>query len=78
MFVKTMLSYCLKYRKNTESKNEKVKKTKKGRIMILLTCTVNDSKKSKFIKKQEPNGLLSSSEIKTPLNKVPLLDRLLF
>ena len=44
--------------------------------MLLLKCTVNDSKK--FIKKQEPSGLLSSSEIKTLLNKVPLLDPLLF
>ena len=71
-----MLSYCLKCRKNTESKNQKVEKTKNGRIMLLLKSTVNDSKK--FIKKQEPSGLLSSSEIKTLLNKVPLLDRLLF
>ena len=46
--------------------------------MLLLKCTVNDSKKSKFMEKQEPSGLLSSSEIKTPLNKVPLLDSLLF
>ena len=31
-----MLSYyCLKCRKNTESKNPKVAKTKKGRIMLL-------------------------------------------
>ena len=31
-----MLSYyCLKCRKNTESKNPKVAKTKKGRIMFL-------------------------------------------
>ena len=73
-----MLSYCLKCRKNTESKNQKVEKTKNGRIMLLIKCTVNDSKKSKFIKKQEPSGLLSSSKIKTPLNKVPLLDSLLF
>ena len=51
-----MLSYCLKCRKNTESKNQKVEKTKNGRIMLLLKCTVNDSKKSKFIKKQEPSG----------------------
>ena len=73
-----MLSYCLKCRKNTESKNQKVEKTKNGRIMLLLKCTANNSKKSKFIKKQEPSGLLSSSKIKTPLNKVPLLDSLLF
>ena len=30
-------------------------------------------KKSKFIKEQESSGLLSSSGIKTPLNKIPLL-----
>ena len=30
-----------------------------------------DSNKSKFIKKQEASGLLSSLEIKTPLNKIP-------
>ena len=46
-----MLSYCLKCRKNTESKNAKFVKTKKGRIMPLSKCAVCDSKKSKFIKK---------------------------
>ena len=40
-----MLSYCLKCRKNTESKNPKVVKTKNGRIMLLLKCAVCDSKK---------------------------------
>ena len=30
-----MLSYCLKCRKNTESKNPKVENTKKGRIINL-------------------------------------------
>ena len=40
-----MLSYCLKYRKNTESKNSKVLKTKNGRIMILSKCVVCDSSK---------------------------------
>ena len=30
-----MLSYCLKCRKNTESKNPKVLKSKSGRIMLL-------------------------------------------
>ena len=54
-----MLSYCLKCRKNRESKNPKVVKTKKGRIMLLLKCVVCDSKKSKFIKEQKASGLLS-------------------
>ena len=31
-----MLSYCLKCRKNTESKKPKVAKTKTGRIMLYL------------------------------------------
>ena len=37
-----------------------------------------DSQKSKFIKVQEASGLLSSLEIKTLLNKIPLLGTLLF
>ena len=73
-----MLSYCLECRKNTESKNPKVERTKNGRIMLLSKCAVCDSKKSKFIKRQEASGLLSSLEIKTPLNKIPLLGPLLF
>ena len=48
-----MLSYCLKCRKNTESKNAKFVKTKKGRTMPLSKCAVCDSKKSKFIKKNK-------------------------
>ena len=60
-----MLSYfCLKCRKNTESKNPKLAKTKNGR-MLLPECVVSDSKKSKFIKQQETSGLLSSLEINT-------------
>ena len=53
-----MLSYCLKCRKNTESKNPKVVKTKKGRIMLLSKCAMCYTKKLKFIKEQEASGLL--------------------
>ena len=49
-----MLSYCLKCRRNTKSINPKVSKTTNGTAMILSTCAICDSKKSKFIKKQEP------------------------
>ena len=52
-----MLSYCLKCRKNTESKNPKVARTKKERIMLSSKRELCDSKKSKFIKEQEANGL---------------------
>ena len=73
-----MLSYCLKCRKNTESKNPKVVKTKNGRIMLSSNCEVCDSKKSKFIKEQKASRLLSSLRIKTPLSKIPIVGPLLF
>ena len=72
-----MLSFYLKCRKNIESKNPKVVRTKNGRMM-LSNCVVCNSKKSKFIKEQEASGLLSSLGIKTPLNKISLLGHLLF
>ena len=46
--------------------------------MILSKCAICGSKKSKFIKKQEEKGLLSSSGLKTPLSKIPLLGDFLF
>ena len=64
--------------KNAEIKNPKVVRTKNGRIMFLSKCQVWDSKKLNFIKEQEASELLSSLGIKTPLNKIPLLDPLLF
>ena len=68
-----MLSYCLKCKKNTESINPRVSTTSNGRTIILSKCTICGSKKSKFIKKQEAKGLLSSLGIRTPLSKTPLL-----
>ena len=68
-----MLWYCLKCRKNTESKNLKVARTKNGRIMLLSKCAVCDSKNSKFIKHQEASGLLSRLGIKTLLSKIPVV-----
>ena len=40
--------------------------------MLLLKCTVYNSKKSRFIKEQEASGLLSELEIRTALSKIPL------
>ena len=73
-----MLSYCLKCRKKSESKNPNAVRTKSRRTMLLSKSEVCDGKRSKFIKEQEATRLLSSLEIKTPLNKIPLLGRLLF
>ena len=73
-----MLSYCLKCKKNTESKNPKVARSKNGRIMFLSKCAVCDSKKSKCIKQQKASGLLSSLRIKAPLSRIPLVGPHLF
>ena len=73
-----MLTYCLKCKKNTESIDPKVSATTNGRTMILSKCVICGSKKSKLIKKQEANGLLSNVCIRTPLSKIPLLVDVLF
>ena len=41
--------------------------------MILSKCAICGSRKSKFIKKQDAKGILSSLGIKTPLSKIPVL-----
>ena len=65
---KTMLSFCFKCRKTTESKNPRVVKTKNGRIMLLPKCSMCNSKKLKFLKEQEARGLLSTLGIRTLLS----------
>ena len=73
-----MLSYCLKCKQNTESINPKVSKKTNGKAMILSTCAICGSKKSKFIKEQQAKGLLSNLDLRIPLNKIPLLGDILF
>ena len=70
-----MSSYCLNSRKNTESINTRISRTN---TMILSKCAICISKKSRFIKKQEASGILSSLGLKTPLNKIPLLGDIFF
>ena len=49
-YKETMLSYCLKCRKNTESIYPQVSKTSSGKTMILSKFAICDSKKSKCIR----------------------------
>ena len=67
-------TYCLSCRKNTENTNLKIVKSKNNKSMMQSNCTICGSKKSRFIKEQRAEGLLSNLGIKTPLNKVPLLN----
>ena len=78
-----MLSYCLKCKKQqqknkTNSISPLISETKNGRTMILSKCAVCNTKKSRFIKKQDAKGLLSNLGIRTPLSKIPILGDVLF
>ena len=74
-----MLTYCVNCRKNAKDVNTNIFKTKKNdRLIIKSKCAVCGITKSRFVKEQEPKGLLSSLGLKTPLNKIPLLDDNLF
>ena len=73
-----MESYCLKRKKYTKNINPQVSTTSNGKLMILSKRAICDSKKSKFVKKQEAKGILSKLGIKTPLSKIPLLGDVLF
>ena len=68
-----MLSYFLKGRKNSESKNPKPVKSNGARIMLLSNCTVYNSENSRFIKEQEASVLVSSLELRTRLSQIPLV-----
>ena len=57
------------YRKH----NPRVLKTSNGKTTILSECNVCGSKKSKFIRKQEASGILSSVGSRTSLSKIPVL-----
>ena len=68
-----MESHCLKCKKHTKNINPQVSSTGNGKLMILSKCAICGSRKSKFIKKQDAKGILSSLGIKTSLSKIPLL-----
>ena len=73
-----MKIYCLKCRKNIKNIDPKISSTSNGESIILSKWAIYGSKNSRFIKNQEAKGLLSNLGIRTPLNKVPILDDILF
>ena len=68
-----MLSYCLKCEENTKSISPLVSKAINGGTIILSKCAVCNTKKARFIKKQEAKGLSSNLDIRTLLSKIPIL-----
>ena len=73
-----MESYCLKCKKHTKNINPQVSSTSNGKIIILSKYAICGSKKSKFINKQEAEGLLSKLGINTSFSKLPILGHILF
>ena len=69
-----MKTYCLTCRKNTENIDPRMVRTKNYRLVKQSKCSACGIKKSRFVKEQESKGLLSNLGIKTPLNKIPLLN----
>ena len=69
-------TYCLKCKKDTENLNSKIFKTKNNRLIMQSKCNDCGIKKWRFVKEQGAKGLLSNLGIKTPLNKIPLLNLL--
>ena len=72
-----MKTYCVKSRKDTENIDPKIVRTKNNRLLMQSKCSVCGIKKSRLVKEQEAEVLLSSLGIKTPLSKIPLLNILL-
>ena len=73
-----MSSYCLKCKRNTENISPRISKAINGKILLLSKYAICGSKKSRFIKKQESSGILSSIVLKPPLSKIPLFGDSLF
>ena len=69
-----MKTYCLKCKKDTENNDPKMVRTKNNRLIMQAKCSVCRIKKSRFVKEQEAEGLLSNLGIRTPLSKIPLLN----
>ena len=49
-------------------------RTKNNRLIMQAKCPLCGIKNSRFVKEQKANGLLSNLGIKTPLNKITLLN----
>ena len=69
-----MKTYCVKCRTNTENMDPKIFKTKNNKLIMQSQCTDCKNKKSRFVKEQDANRLLSNLGINTPFSKIPLLN----
>ena len=73
-----MKTCCLKCKKDTENLDSKIFRMKNNRLIMQSECSDCRNKKSRFIKEQEAEGLLSNLGIRTLLSKIPVLGDILF
>ena len=73
-----MKAFCLECKKDTENLGSKMFRTKNNRLIMQSKCNDCKNKKSRFIKEQEAEGLLSNLGITMPFSKLPILSDILF
>ena len=59
--------HCLRCR-SKKSQNPRMTKKNKEKLILSSNCAVCNGRKSRFIKTQEANGLLSNLGLKAPLS----------
>ena len=67
-----MSSYFLKCKKDTENINPRVSKTSNCKRVLLSKYIICGGKETRFFKRQEASGILSTLGLNTPLSKIPL------
>ena len=71
-----MKIYSVKCRRDTGNIDQKMVRTKNNRLIMQAKCAVWGIKKSRFVKEQKAEVLLSNLGIKKPMRKIPLLKHL--
>ena len=61
-----MKTFCVKCKKDIENIDPKIVRTKNDRLVMQSKCSICRIKKSRLIKKQKAQGLLSNLGIKAP------------
>ena len=67
-----MKTYCLKCKTNTDNIDFKIFRAKNNRLLMQSKCSNCKNKKSRLVKEQETQVLLSNLGINTPFIKIPL------
>ena len=73
-FKRNMETYSVNCGEDTKNLNSRIFQTKNGRLTMQSKCADCGIKKSRSVKEKEAKGLLSNLGVKTPLNKIPLLN----